>query len=410
MRVRAWEEPWVRVIATSHGPRRHLRLTAGMVLDYGDGKWEPALLLADPGTRSVESYRSVLIGLMALRQRHAHASEPVLVLVLLQSADQPARKQAWLDLMRRAATHLGEEPLALRVVLSTPERSYLSRRDWRWTRGSVADSVLHLHARHPLLTLRQLVHVLGYRPSRVKGAQAQLIECGWLRRLELPHSESTGDLECLVALTPAGRREAARRVSLRPEQARRNQGLLASDSTSTNHQWIRHIAHTVGVNDVFAELSRLARRARAHGGDDALLESRSAAACQRGRFRPDGYGCYQHDGARYGFFLEYDRGTERRGDYAAKLATYYRARDSGAAARDFVTFPTLLVVTTSARAEELFADEAGLAAARHGTSAIPVLLTSVARASQDQWSFLGPVWRCPGPIGSVPRRQVWIPT
>jgi hypothetical protein len=61
---------------------------------------------------------------------------------------------------------------------------------------------------------------------------------------------------------------------------------------------------------------------RRRGLDDALEEWRSAAACARGRFRPDGYGCYRRGGSRFGFFLEYDRGTERPGDYAAKLAAY----------------------------------------------------------------------------------------
>ena len=60
------------------------------------------------------------------------------------------------------------------------------------------------------------------------------------------------------------------------------------------------------------------------------MRSRSGEARPRARgwFRPDGYGCYRRSESRFGFFLEYDRGTERPNHYAAKIATYYRYRDS----------------------------------------------------------------------------------
>src|SRR5215471_9942677 len=47
------------------------------------------------------------------------------------------------------------------------------------------------------------------------------------------------------------------------------------------------------------------------GRDEALEEWRSAAAYTRGRFRPDGYGCYRRVGSRFGFFLDFYRGTEK---------------------------------------------------------------------------------------------------
>ena len=49
----------------------------------------------------------------------------------------------------------------------------------------------------------------------IRNAEAQLIERGWLRTVELPHPESTGDLGMFVELTPAGRRVATRRVLLK---------------------------------------------------------------------------------------------------------------------------------------------------------------------------------------------------
>jgi hypothetical protein len=38
------------------------------------------------------------------------------------------------------------------------------------------------------------------------------------------------------------------------------------------------------------DLAAAARQVTSRGGDDALIEWHSAAACARGRFRPDGYG------------------------------------------------------------------------------------------------------------------------
>ena len=61
-------------------------------------------------------------------------------------------------------------------------------------------------------------------------------------------------------------------------------------------------------------------------------------------------------------------GQNARGHYAAKLATYYRYRDSGAYRRDYQSFPTLLVVTTTEVAEARFADQAYLAQQRHDSA------------------------------------------
>jgi hypothetical protein len=150
---------------------------------------------------------------------------------------------------------------------------------------------------------------------------------------------------------------------------------------------------------------------RRRGSDDALEEWRSAAACARGRFRPDGYGCYRSAGSRFGFFLEYDRGTERPGDYAAKLAAYYRYRDSGSAARDYDGFPTLLLVTISDVAEARFAHQVYLAHQQHGSTPLSVLLTTSRRIEAHAEGVLGPVWRAPSTIGSGldQLRGYWLP-
>ena len=145
-------------------------------------------------------------------------------------------------------------------------------------------------------------------------------------------------------------------------------------------------------------------------GDELLVEWRSAAACARDRFRPDGYGCYRRGPAQFGFFLEYDRRTERAREYAAKLDAYYRHRDSGGVARDYSGFPTLLFVSTREQAEDEFAHQAYLAALQFGGSALPIRLTNRHQRSQYADGLLGPVWRVPAPDGNSSQARVyWLP-
>jgi hypothetical protein len=173
---------------------------------------------------------------------------------------------------------------------------------------------------------------------------------------------------------------------------------------------LRHLAHTVGANQVFVDLALAARHVTRAGGDDSLLEWRSAAACARGTCQPDGFGCYRRGDARFGFFLEYDRATERPREYAAKLDAYYRFRDTGWAAREFESFPTVLVVSTSSAAEDLIAYQAYLAAERHGGSPLPVLLTNTELVRTTPLQMLGVVWRSPGrATGTDAFRGGWLP-
>jgi len=169
---------------------------------------------------------------------------------------------------------------------------------------------------------------------------------------------------------------------------------------------------TLSANAFFVDLAAAAMQVTSRvGGDDALVEWRSAAACARGRFRPDGYGCYRRGPWRFGFFLEYDRGTERSGHYAAKLATYYRYRDSGAYARDYQSFPTLLVVTTSAAAEARFAYQAYLAQEHHDAAPLTIFLTTTSHIAACPDDVLGRIWRsAAAPWADEPARVCWLPS
>ena len=114
-----------------------------------------------------------------------------------------------------------------------------------------------------------------------------------------------------------------------------------------------------------ARAARVARRTgRGGAGRAALVVWRNAVACARGRVRPDGYGVLRLDGRRYGFFLEYDRGTQDAAAYRRKLAPTTPTATAGRSPRDYAGFPALLLVTTDTDAENRIAGYAGAAAAR----------------------------------------------
>src|SRR6266498_4122475 len=88
----------------------------------------------------------------------------------------------------------------------------------------------------------------------------------------------------LVELTPAGRREAARRLLLSAGLARRRQGLLYGDAA--RRRFFRRMHHTLGAHTFFVGFAAAAMHVNKRGGDELLVEWRSAAACVRDRFRP----------------------------------------------------------------------------------------------------------------------------
>jgi len=151
--------------------------------------------------------------------------------------------------------------------------------------------------------------------------------------------------------------------------------------------------------------------ARRQGGADQLADWRGAAACERRRCKPDGYGSYVRNGVSYGFFLEYDRGTESDRKYAAKLRAYYWYRDSGQAARDYDGFPTLLFVTTDPKAEERMAEQAYRGWFSRGTEPLPILITSTDRINSHREGILGPIWRTAAhsKCSARPDLQYWLP-
>jgi hypothetical protein len=153
------------------------------------------------------------------------------------------------------------------------------------------------------------------------------------------------------------------------------------------------MAHTLGADGVFANFARAARLR----GDGSLLEWRNAAACARGRSRPDGYGLLQVERREHGFFLEFDRGTVHPAALRAKFAAYQRYESGVWAPRDYETFPAILVVTAGPGSEQRVVD-AVRAANAWQASPLAVLATTVGVDRQ----------RFPGTIRfDLARPQTW---
>ena len=417
MRITAWEHPWIRKRESAHARTRNVRLSGAAVLVHrkvAGGPRLKLLLLPDVGTVPVASYRPVLRGLMELRQAEdpPECEEPCLIVAAPNPAGSGVRVEAWRLLLQQTAQRAGERPLQAQVLPCGAGLIGLPGAGGR--QAGQADEVFALVARHPLLTRQQLATLLGTSPTRIGHLVGQLMNHGWIRAIaapDLPHGAGGPTLDqvqrlALVNLTPAGRREAARRLLLAGPVARRHHGVLRG--AATLRRLLRHLDHTLGANAVFVAIALAARGVTRSGGDDALDEWRSAAASARGRFRPDGYGCYRRGQSRFGFFLEYDRGTERPGDYAAKLAAYYRYRDSSQSTRDYDGFPVLLVVTTSDVAEARFAYQAYLVQQHRAGAPLLVFLTTTRRIHAHAQGILGPIWCTPGPHPwANGRMRVW---
>jgi len=301
--------------------REPSRLPAAAVLvdpQTDDGQPLRVLLLPDLGTAPLTSYRPTLQALIEMR-RTTHikeGDEPVLIVgVATSPRSSSARAEAWRSLLQQVARRADGRPLRARVLISDTGLASSGGDDRRQV-GQV-DEVFALIARHPLVTRHQLASMLRTSTGRIARLVVELTARGWLRPVpadDLPRG-TDGSMRDqvqglgLVELTEAGRQEAARRLLVTAGLARRRHGLIHGDAS--RRRFIRHIQHTLGANAFFVDLAAAAMHVTSRGGDEALVEWRSAAACARGRFRPDGYGCYRRGPWRFGFFLEYDRGTER---------------------------------------------------------------------------------------------------
>jgi hypothetical protein len=410
VRLRAWEAPWVRHDRAG----RRVAFPAGATLETG-GASSLALLLPDLGTAPVGRARPAVGRLLRLLEEQAaggtpSGTTPLLVIGCPDPDGAGGRARAWRELVARAAQRAGMIAPELRVITwdaRGPEISY--------RRGSSVDRLLDLVGRHPCLTREQLAALLDTSPAGIRRIERQLTARGWVRPIaiaELPAGAlglGPAGLRALGLLepTPAGRRELARRVALPGAVAARQHGLIGGERgrAGKRRRALRTLAHTLGANAIFVGLVLAARAVRQGGGDDRLEAWWCAAAHERRRCRPDGYGWYRRASSGYGFLLEYDRGTERADQLARKFAAYARYRDRGEAAHHFTSFPTILVVATSVAAEQRLAEAAFRVWWRQQGEPLPVLLTTTQRILAHREGILGPVWRTPARAD----RRYWLP-
>ncbi|MEV4076648.1 replication-relaxation family protein [Nonomuraea fuscirosea] len=135
----------------------------------------------------------------------------------------------------------------------------------------------------------------------------------------------------------------------------------------------QRLAHTVGTNDVFAQLYGAARRS-----DGCHLHTwwseRRCAAQWGTHVRPDAYGRWIENGRTVDFFLEYDTGTETIGRVVAKLDGYDAlTRATG------ITTPVLFLTSSRPR-ESTLQDRLQLRAAQ---TAVPCATAVTGADPQD---------------------------
>ena len=453
----AWERPW---------RRRYQRPTAKAPVAvalpaYAAFAWESTtgayLLLPDLGGTPLRLYRAALDHLLALRGVQG-AEFPTLVV----ATGDHRRAAAWRELIEEVRRARREAPLAACVTtwdelragseaLASLSNTGPLPRDWliqlvrlqpltpRHPTGilpelvgdalaplgpsSAIDSLgrvalglapadralLDLIGRHPFLPLERLARVHGWDLRWARERRNRLIGLGLMRLVEACEVSAEAAASELVELTADGLALVAAQLGLSLGRAVRHLGLAGGgpeQSMGVRRRLLVSLAHTLGADAIFVSLVCTAKKLAAQGSDDALVEWRNAAACTRGHLRPDGYGLYRHAGQLYGFFLEYDRGTMSARDYLAKFAAYHEYRASGRFQRDYLGFPTVLVVTSDNSAEERIARAVRTAAIGRGP-ALPLLLTCEWRLAdpRNPYGLLGQVWR--EPVAVFHDRRLW---
>ncbi len=449
----AWERPWRRRYQrpTAKSPS-YVALPAYAALDWGDGA-ASFLLLPDLGGVSLRAFRDKLSHLLLLR---AIQDGPLPELVIATTDD--GRASAWKYLLDEMAGARRERPLSAAIALwselqagdcavshmemarrqpandliQRPRVRDLKVRDWASPVPALANSTLvataasaansqvqvllalngtdrafiDLVAHHPFLTTERLATLLRWREARVQERVERLVGWGLLRVPEPPEFRSEVPTPVMVEATADGVRLAAAQQGLSLGEGVRHNGLVGGGPgrpLGARAKLAQNLPHTLGADEIFVRLILTGQRLAANGGDDTLVEWRSAAACSRGHFRPDGYGLYRHRGALYGFFLEFDRATMGTLDYLEKFASYYHYIAGGRFERDYERFPTILVVTTEYGTERRIASAARAASIGWGAQ-LPVLLTTTKLIEQEPNGLLGPIWREP----ESPDRRLWL--
>ncbi|MDP9381855.1 MAG: replication-relaxation family protein [Chloroflexota bacterium] len=251
--------------------------------------------------------------------------------------------------------------------------------------------------KHPFLTTAQLSVVTGRSQHKVRRTCIALERLGLLRHLVDGEATKVGSLDTYWECKSQGLELTAAGAGLSLREASELLGLSGGgpgNPLGSRRLLLRVFEHTLGVNGAFVQLYEAAAEFAHRGFDHEVEEWRGAAACAWGRVRPDGYGIYRRGEERYGFYMEWDRGTMGEAGYIRKFRAYLELRESGRYERDLEGFPTILVVTEN-RSCELRIDKA-VRATCAGVGQLPVLLATRGRVEADPEGFLGEIWREPG--------------
>jgi hypothetical protein len=171
-----------------------------------------------------------------------------------------------------------------------------------WQFGTVERAVLDVVARHPFMPSARVGVVLGKDVRWARRRRDLLVQRGLARIL--PPDELAPGLRCkddLLEATVRGLTMLAGSLGLSLGTAVRYHGLAGGGRQTPigpRHALLAHVAHTLGADETFAIIAAAAHRE----GDGSLLEWRNAAACARGRVRPDGYGLLRLGRRQPGFF------------------------------------------------------------------------------------------------------------
>jgi hypothetical protein len=444
--LREWNRPWRRLVSTSRGSARIVRLPAGASIVRQCSitpKPDEYVLVPDTGGLALPALRTSISGLAEYQARDP--ASPVVAVIATTTA---RRAEAWRQLVDsvslergvpapdvrvatwaelrlaansqerrcgRAASAAGSLwPLQRSTAGSSARRGLTATARPRTKRGvserdTMAEldrAILELVARHPFLPGALVADVLGASTAWTRARSRWLVDHDLLRvasagELNLPE---LARLELLEA-TREGIALVSASLGLPVGAAVRHHGLAGGGPTDPiGHRaaLVDHPSHTLGADAVFAAVGRAIR---AHPAGGELLEWRGPAACARGRLRPDGYGLVRVGGQQHGFFLEFDRGTMRPSQLRAKFVAYHRYLAGRDAARTFAGVPTILVVTTSPGSERRLA--AAVCAADHGQSArLRALLSTTGWLESTPGGPLGAVWR----TSTDARRRVWPAT
>ncbi len=364
----AWEEAWSQHVLASADRRRLpplpvLLATRAGLRDRPDG---PHWRLPNGSSRATLAER---LGVRRTSTTYSPPRPLRLVSYPSEATDRATPLHRWAQLTaanRREASRL-ELFAALSLMTSEVEKR-----------------ILDCLGRHPLLTEPELATVLRVQARVANLALERTLKNGLIARFGTtawPHY-------CLTA-TALGLLAARDEVPVRRYSRHSSLTALPGGHGGRLPTLLHQFEHTVGTNSFFMSWLR-----HVPAGGPCLVTWLNAAesavrldtAGSRRWLRPDGSGTVLADRCARGFFLEWDRATERLPVIAFKLAGYAEYfRSQSVRGKDT---PALLFVTTTPHREELVW-RVGLATAAQSNDHLMTTTASLL----DRFGPFGAVWR-----------------